>query len=197
VTEPVPAAPQAARRRKARLQLLLIGAVCAAPIVLGTLAYYFFPPTGHTNYGELLPPRPLPAAALQRLDGEAVPLAALQGKWIMVQLDSGYCEAACERKLYHMRQTRLAQGKDMDRIERLWILLDEERPAIDAALTEGAIVAHAPHSLIAAFPAPRDVRDHIYLVDPLGNLMLRFPPRADPRKMIKDLQRLLRLSRVG
>lgn len=188
-----------ARRRKSRRYLLAIFAVCAAPFVLGTLAYYFFPTAARTNYGDLIPPQPVPELNLVAPEGGTLPLSQLRGKWLMVHFDQGHCVDACERKLYEMRQTRIAQGKDMDRIERVWVVLDGSAPeAAVPALYEGMYVARsAPAEFIAAFPASADVRDHIYLVDPLGNLMLRFPPDADPKRIIKDLQRLLRVSRVG
>lgn len=187
------------QRRKARRYLLAIFAVCAAPFVLGTLAYYFFPTSARTNYGELITPQLLPAVALRTIDGEQVLLSSLRGKWVMVQWNEGHCAESCERKLYNMRQTRLAQGADAERLERLWLVLDAQAPDVPVpALTEGMIIARADDPVLrAAFPAPRDVREHIYLIDPLGNLMMRFPSDADPKKIIKDLQRLLKVSRIG
>ena len=96
----------------AQRTLLLIGLVCLAPVVLGTAAYVLhWTPGGTGNYGELIPPRPLTGP----------PLEALRGKWVLVSFDEATCDAACERKLYFMRQVRRAQGKDQDRVERLWI----------------------------------------------------------------------------
>ncbi|HEY9396135.1 MAG TPA: SCO family protein [Burkholderiales bacterium] len=188
-----------ARRRKSRRYLLAIFAVCAAPFVLGTLAYYFFPTAARTNYGDLLPPQPVPELTLVAPEGKTLTMSQLRGKWLMVHFDQGRCADACERKLYEMRQTRIAQGKDMDRIERVWVVLDGSAPeAAVPELYEGMYVAQsAPAEFVAAFPASTDVRDHIYLIDPLGNVMLRFPQDADPKRIIKDLQRLLRVSRVG
>lgn len=188
-----------ARRRKGRRTLIAIFVVCAAPFVLGTLAYYFFPTSARTNYGDLISPQPLPDAALRTADGGHLQLSALKGKWVMVQLNEGNCLEPCERKLFNMRQTRLAQGAEAERIERLWVVLDEDPPAATTPdLYEGMIIARpADPALTAAFPAQRDVREHIYLIDPLGNLMMRFPPDPDPKKIIKDLQRLLKVSRIG
>ncbi len=193
------AQPDEARRRKARRYLIAIFAVCAAPFVLGTLAYYFFPTSARTNYGDLLPPQPLPDALLRTADGRELNVSTLKGKWVMVQLNEGNCLEPCERKLFNMRQTRLAQGAEAERIERLWLVLDAHAPsATTPELYEGMLVARPLDSaFVAAFPAERDVREHIYLVDPLGNLMMRFPPDPDPKKIIKDLQRLLKVSRIG
>ena len=169
-----------------RNKLVLLAAVCAAPFLLGWLAYRFdWAPGGARNYGELIEPRPLSGA----------PLEALRGRWVLVAFDAARCEAYCERKLYYMRQVRRAQGKHMQRVERLWLLTDAARPRPELlAAMEGTRVASSG-ALAERFPGTP--QDHIYLVDPLGNLMLRFPRDPDPSRMIKDLQRLLRVSSFG
>ena len=171
---------------KPRVTLLLIALACAAPVILATLAYYLgWAPGGTGNYGELIPPRALAGP----------PLEKLKGKWVLVSFDGAACDAYCEKKLYFMRQTRRAQGKEQLRLERLWLLTDPGQPRAELLQAiEGTHVAPAG-DLARAFPgAPAD---HIYLVDPLGNLMLRFPRDPDPKKIIKDLTRLLKYSRVG
>jgi hypothetical protein len=177
----------------------LILAVAVAPVAASYLLYYFRPP-GHTvNYGELIEPRPLPDAVLTLADGASFRLSQLKGKWVLVSIDAGRCEADCEKKLLYMRQLRLTQGKNMDRVERAWLVSDAARPRGDAVTGfPGTWVVRAAGSgLIEAFPAPRAPADHIYLIDPLGNLMMRFPRDPDTRQLIKDLSRLLKASRVG
>jgi cytochrome oxidase Cu insertion factor (SCO1/SenC/PrrC family) len=186
-------------RRRGRLIALAVLAACAVPVVAGYLAYHFFPPAGRVNYGELVDAKVLPARGLHTVDGAPFGLDALRGKWVLLQVDRAACATPCATKLFNMRQVRLAQGKDMDRIERLWVLLDDGRPGAELArLVEGAVIARAGDgALVHALPTTGEVSDHIYLVDPLGNLVLRFPRDADPRRMIKDLQRLLKYSRIG
>jgi hypothetical protein len=164
-----------------RNKLLWVAAVCVAPLVLGTAAYLLgWSPGAPSNYGELVPPR-------------MTPLNELRGKWVLVTFDAGACDAYCERKLYVMRQVRRAQGKDMDRIERLWVLTDAGKPRADVlAASEGTRVSRNGN-----YGFPGNPADHIYLVDPLGNLMMRFPRDPDPSRMIKDLQRLMKYSRFG
>lgn len=169
-----------------RLKLAAIFLGFAAPLVLGWLAYELrWFPAREASYGELIAPRPLRG-----------PLEPLRGKWVLVTFDAAACGPACEKKLYTVRQLRRAQGKDAGRIGRLWLVTDGGKPAprLLAAL-EDAHVAVAGADLLQAFPG--DVRSHIYLVDPLGNLMMRFPPDPEPSKVIKDLQRLLRYSGFG
>jgi hypothetical protein len=165
-------------------KLFWIGVVCAAPLVLGTAAYVFDWRSGATsNYGELLPPKPVSAPAL-------VPL---RGKWVLVTFDAAACDAYCEKKLYIVRQVRRAQGKDMDRVERFWALTDgaKPRPELLAAIEGTHLGGVSPDGF------PGNNAEHIYVVDPLGNLMMRYPRDPDPSKMIKDLQRLLKYVRTG
>jgi hypothetical protein len=163
-------------------KLLLIALVCAAPLILGTLAYvYRWSPGKPSNYGELLAPKPVAG------------FEALHGKWVLVSFDAPACNAYCERKLYLMRQVRRAQGKDMDRVERVWVLTDAREPRREILPgIEGTRLLRVPAS---GFPG--HAVDHIYMLDPYGNLMLRFPRDPDPSRMIKDLERLLKYTPRG
>lgn len=178
--------------------LFMIG-VFALPVVAAYLAYFGWRPAGHTNYGELIQVAPLQHTAGTTHDGAALDLAALRGKWVMVHVGPSNCDAACAQQLYLMRQTRIAQGKEQSRIERLWVLSDAG--AIDPALLQQHPGLHVWRPADAAFsgqfPAARSPAGHIYLVDPLGNLMLRFPEQPDPKRMLKDLKQLLKASQIG
>lgn len=174
---------------RGRLTLVLIGLLFALPFTIGWLAYLAgWAPGTTSNYGTLLEPRPVAAA----------PVAALRGKWVLVSFDAGACGASCEKKLYTMRQVRRAQGKAMDRVERLWLVTDGAEPRAELlAAIEGTRVARADAAHVTEFAAAGAPGDHLYLVDPLGNLMLRFPRDPDPGKMVKDLERLLKYSGFG
>jgi hypothetical protein len=177
--------------------VLAILALCAAPVVAAWLAYFVWPPASRTNYGELIDPRPLPDPALERVGGGPFRLSDLRGKWLLVQLDGGKCGEACRKKLLYMRQLRLTQGKDMERVERLWLVTDAA--PVDPELRREFAGTHIVRAgaLPRAFPATRAVGEHLYLVDPLGNLMLRWSGDPDPNGMKRDLSRLLRASRIG
>jgi len=174
-------------------------ALCAAPTVAAWLAYFVIQPQSRLNYGELIEARAISDLELRTLDGSPFRLSQLRGRWVLLQIDSGACAEACRKKLVYMRQVRLAQGREAERIERMWLLADAVPP--DAALLrddEALRVARAPgRPFLAEFPAARNPSDHIYLLDPLGNLMLRFPSDPDAQRMVKDLARLLGASRVG
>lgn len=183
--------------------MLALLAVCAAPMVASYFTYYVIKPQSRTNYGTLIDPRayPIPQLGTRTLDDKPVALDAYKGKWIMLHVDEGACQDACKKKLHDMRQLRLAQGKDMDRIERVWLITD--RQPLETILMreyDGTHMLRAKPELVKAWlPVEQGgaVQDHIYMVDPLGNLMMRFPENADPNKIKKDIVRLLKASRIG
>ena len=184
---------------KNRINLWLIVVLCVAPVIASYIAFYFAHPAAHTNYGELLETRPLPDTRLQLADGTAFELSRLKGKWILLMVDAGGCDEFCRRKLFTLRQLRLTQGGDMERIERTWLISDDVMPSAAAvsAYPGTWLIRAAGSELLKQLPVARSPVDHIYVVDPLGNLVLRYPRDADPAGIIKDLARLLKISRIG
>ena len=182
-----------------RRKLLLLAALMGAPIVLSYLFYIWGAPSASVNYGELIEARPLPEIALRKTDGTPFRISQLRGKWVLLLVDSGACDEACRKKLYYLRQVRLTQGVEMERIERVWLIDDGKMPQVGVAEEyKGTWLIDAKdNELLKAFPATASSHDHIYLIDPLGNLMMRFPKDADPARMVKDLKRLLKVSRIG
>jgi hypothetical protein len=187
--------PEQARKRNRRTLWLLV-AVCAAPIIASYIAYNFWHPAAHVNYGTLIEPRPLPDAELVTLDGKGFRLSALKGEWVLLTSAAADCNGTCRQRLVYMRQVRLAQGRESERIERVWIVSDGRAPGARVlAEHPGLHVVRDPRSaLLSALPAEAGA-EHIYVVDPLGNLMMRFPADPDPRRMLKDVARLLRHSK--
>lgn len=184
---------------RSRASLWLILALCIAPVAASYVAYYLAPPARHTNYGELMDVAPLPNPRMRLADGAEFEIGQLRGKWILLTVDSAPCGEACQRKLLVLRQLRLTQGKDSERIERVWLINDEA--AIPASVTvdfRGTwLVRAATSQLLARLPATGALAEYIYVVDPLGNVVLRYPRDAEPGRMIKDLTRLLKTSRIG
>ncbi|MFZ6749153.1 SCO family protein [Undibacterium sp. Ren11W] len=191
------------RTSSGRWKLFAVLAVCAAPMLLSYLTYYVIKPSGRTNYGTILDPRlyPMPKLGGLLLGGEPKELNAYSGKWIMLQVDSGSCAKSCEKKLYDMRQLRLMQGKEMERVERVWLITDEQ--AVDTVLIRAFDGTRMIRVDVAALkkwlPGEENtqISDHLFMIDPLGNLMLRFPKDADPQKMKKDISKLLKASAIG
>jgi cytochrome oxidase Cu insertion factor (SCO1/SenC/PrrC family) len=190
-------------KAKGNWKLFLVIAICAAPMIASYLAYYVFKPQGRTNYGALIDPRqyPMPALDTTTLDGKPFSLDQLKGKWIMLQVNGSDCGEACKTMLYEMRQLRLTQGKNMNRIERAWLITDD-KPLETMLIREydGTHFLRANPNLVKTWlpiDAGTSAEDHIYLIDPLGNLMMRFPKNADPNKIKKDLTKLLMASSIG
>jgi len=188
------AAPKASLR-----SLWLLLALAVAPVAASYLLYYFWPPSRTVNYGELLKPRALPDPKLTLADGTPFQLSSLKGKWVLAIVDAAECDSWCEKKLLYIRQLRLTQGKDMDRVERAWLISDGATPRAEAvAAYRGTWLVRATDSgLLERFPADVTPANHIYVIDPLGNLMMRYARDPDPDRMIKDLTRLLKASRIG
>lgn len=190
-------------RRRGRIKLFAVLLICAAPIIASYLTFYVVKPDGRTNYSTILDARslPIPEMATTTLDGKPRTLADLKGKWVMVRVGSGVCDEECQRQLYAMRQWRTMQGKNMERMERVWLITDNE--PLDTVLMreyDGMELLRAPAATVAQWlpvEAGRKMGDHIYLIDPLGNLMMRFPYQPEPGRVYKDIAKLLKASAIG
>lgn len=141
----------------------------------------------------------MPTIDLREVGGKSVTLESMRGRWVFIAVDSGNCDPACEAKLWKMRQVRQAQGKELGRIERVMLIEDASVPGeqLRAEYQGTWFIPTRDSRLLSILAAPQSARRHIYVVDPLGNLMLRFPEDADPKLMIKDMARLLKYSRAG
>ncbi|WP_051676157.1 hypothetical protein [Polaromonas glacialis] len=193
---------RSADTRSGRWKMILVLLVCASPVVASYFMYYVVRPEGRRNFGELInPQRPLPALATRTLDGNAGTLTALKDQWLLLSVAGGACDTRCEQNLYFQRQLRESLGREKDRLDRVWLVDDDipVRPALLPALAAATVLRVQPGDLaqwLAAEPGKR-VQDHLYLVDPLGNLMMRFPADMDAEaaaKAKRDLDRLLRAS---
>ncbi|MEO5933020.1 MAG: cytochrome C oxidase subunit I [Duganella sp.] len=235
-------------KSRGRWKLMVVLAVCAAPLIASYFMYYVVKPKGGvTNYGTLIDPRlyPIPPMASTTLDGKPATLDNYKGKWIMLKVGPSECLRECQDQLFAMRQLRLMQGKEMARVERVWMITDNE--PLDTVLirvNDGTRMLRAPAAVIdkwlpleqgagtgnvagastaatstastatasiaataatdtTAGAAVDKVSDHVYLIDPLGNLMMRFPKGAvssdtqKVRKVHKDIAKLLKASAIG
>lgn len=184
--------------RGPRLKLLAIMALFAAPIVASWLAYQFLRPAATANYGTLLtPPALITTTQFLRTGGGTFRFEELRGKWVLIASDSGACPEACLAKLTLMRQLRTMLGRNSGRVVRVFVA-DDTRPVAPVALVpfEGTVVIMPPVGMAQPL-VPVNDRAHFYLVDPLGNVMMRYPANAEPRLMLKDLERLLKASQIG
>jgi hypothetical protein len=173
-------AGDAQRTARGRLKMLAVLLVCAAPVIASYFTYYVIRPEGRRNHGELIDPqRPLPAITATTLGGQPVPLPSLKGQWLLVSVAGGACDAACERNLYVQRQLREGLGKEKERLDWVWLVPDAQpiREALRPALARATVLRVNATQLsqwLAAAPG-HQLADHLYLVDPMGNWMMRFP----------------------
>jgi cytochrome oxidase Cu insertion factor (SCO1/SenC/PrrC family) len=199
-----------AHDRRQRRIFIGVALMFFAPLALSFYLYYgkFWHPGGRVNSGELVDPaRPLPALALPL----AAPAAGgaqtnpqfLKGKWTFLYVQQGRCDDRCLRRLYDTRQVRLALDREMNRVQRVFI------GDSDCCDLKELLAAHpdliavrssaADDSLLTLLPQRSGSlnSERIYLIDPLGNLMMFYAADAKPKGMLEDMKRLLRLSSIG
>lgn len=202
---PDAAMPAGAQRTwRGRLQMALILLVCAAPVIAGYLAYFVWRPgDAGAAYATLIQPTVgLPQASVRDLDGREVALSSLRGQWLLVVVGSARCGEDCERRLFLQRQLREMTGRERDRIDKVWLIVDDApvEPRLRAAIGNGpapVTVLRMSHERVAAWLRSADghaLDDHLYIVDPMGEWMMRAPAQPDPSKLKRDLERLLRAS---
>lgn len=192
-------------QRKARLTLMLLAVVFLGPMLVAVVMYYTdfrWRPAHTTQHGVLYqPPRPMPDATMAMVGG-AGGNATLRGKWTLIYIGPGDCEAPCHEALDEMRQVRRALGRDMDRVQRLYVVtggppdtafLEKEHPGIgviaNPQLAQDLAGQAGQHEQVGT--------GDIYLTDPLGNLVMRYPSGTSMKGMHGDLKHLLTVSTIG
>jgi len=192
----------AQRTVRGRWKMIAVMLCCAAPVIASYFTYYVIRPEGRRNFGELIDPqRTAPDLTATALDGKAVKLRELKGQWLLVSVAGGACDATCQNNLYLQRQVRETLGREKDRLDWVWLVNDDApiaAPLLPAL--KGATVLRVPAAELAQWLAPaagQALSAHLYVVDPMSNWMMRFPPGLDnsgAAKAKRDLDRLLRAS---
>ncbi len=204
---PDPAQPVAETQRtqSGRWKMILVMLLCASPVVASYFTYYVIRPEGRRNFGELInPQRPLPDMVATQMDGKTTNLRALKGQWLLlsvVNAERGACNEACAHALYLQRQLHTSLGKERDKVDRVLLLADDQAvdPTLRAQLGDVTIL-NVPKAALQTWLQPANgqaLQDHLYLVDPMGNWMMRFPPQIDlsaAAKVKRDMERLLRAA---
>lgn len=195
----------ARRKRKGRWMGLFILLACLAPVIASYLMFYVVKPSGNaSSYGTLVPPAEvteMPSVQGVLPDGSSVDVQSLRRQWLLVVVAGGACDARCEKLLYLQRQIREMTGKYKERVDRVWLVSDDQaiKPALLPAFEDPyAQVLRLPESVIERWMQPADgqvLQDHLYVVDPMGRWMMRFPADLEPRKAKKDLDVLLKASK--
>ena len=193
----------AADRRRRRSVLIATFLIFFLPVMAAWLLNVYAPdwrPFGTLNHGTLVEPvRQVSSANLQHLDGGAMNADYLSGRWTLVHLLDGDCGRSCIEALAGSHQVQQALGDDMQRVQLLLVL----KESVDLETTDlppRVALAMANDTWLAGFSfaqaAPREALT-IYLVDPQGYLMMRYPQDVDRRGLLADLERLLKISKIG
>jgi len=204
---------QGAQNRRQRRLLIGLALLFFAPLALAFYLYYGhgnWHPGGRVNAGDLVrPARPLPALALPLLASGNTDANFLKRKWTLLHVESGACADACRIRLHDTRQVRLALDRDMNRVQRVLIagdgccddrFLHEQHPdliAIRATPAAAPLLALLPDRGEHSAGSSTAEAPPVYLIDPLGNLMMFYPAGSKAKGMLEDLKRLLRLSSIG
>lgn len=179
--------------------MLAVLAVCAAPVIASYLTYYVIRPQSRSNYSELITPAvQIPAALpITDLDGARVDPRSLHGQWLIVTVAASACDERCGKNLVLMRQLRETLGREKDRVDKIWLVSDAGRPSAALLEATGVTVLHLAPQDLSTWLTPaagQTVEDHLYLVDPMGQWMMRAPVDPEPAKLKRDVERLLRAS---
>jgi hypothetical protein len=204
---------QSSRTSTGRWKMIAVLLICAAPVMASYLTYYVIRPSNVKSFGELVQPqRPMPTLAATTLDGKATTLASLRGQWLLVSISGGACDKPCPDHLYIQRQLRETLGKEKDRLDWVWLISDDAplAPELAARLRDSSMKAQGFQALrikesdlatwVQATPdkaSQGSLPARLYLIDPQGNYMMRFPENLSVERATKakaDINRLLRAS---
>lgn len=205
------AASRQPRPQRSITAMIVVLLVSLAPIVAAVVMYYNpqWWPSDSSNYGQLIDPqRPMPTQAAlpaTTMDGKPFDIQSLKGKWLLVAADGGACPDSCARKLFITRNSHASQGKNVERLARVWFITDDAPvPEKVQVAYEGTLMLRVKPADLARFLSSTPANDAaaalaepIWVIDPLGNLMLQFPADADPVRVRQDISKLVYNSRIG
>ena len=190
-------------RRRGRRTLLILAAIFLLPVAVSFALYYgkLWRPAGSASKGELITPaRTISASSLRQPDGRPADESVLTGKWSLVYIGDGACDSDCRQALVFARQSRLALNNEMTRVQRVFLAtanccdttyLSKEHAGLIT------LVASSPQAQVLLQQFPGDQPHSLYIVDPLGNLMMRHDASHTSKDLLTDLKKLLKLSHIG
>ena len=185
-------------------KLLAMFLACSLPVLLAIFVFFVVKPTGEASFGQLIhPARPMPSVSLLNEKSQSFELAQLKGQWLLVTVDSGACAADCAQHLFIQRQLREMLNKDKDRVDRIWLVVDDApiNPEIQALLTDATILRVTTPVLHAWLGelSVAEAAQQLYVMDPQGHAMLRMPADMNGKQASAAkgmLQKLLMASVV-
>jgi hypothetical protein len=191
------------RTRVGRLKMFAVLALCASPVIASYLTYYVIKPQGRSNYGELVQPsRSLPAnLTLTNMQGQEVAPHSLRGQWLLLAAGPADCGTSCLERQHALRQLRTMLGRERERLDKVWLVVGEGEVAANLrqpeALDPSALVLRVRAQEAQAWlqlPDANALERHLFVVDPMGEFMMRFPWPMEPARVKRDLDRLMRAS---
>lgn len=185
-------------RKSARTHLVLIALVFFGPLAVAAVMYYggYFQPAGRTNHGALLEP----IVSVVELLPNLTVAGRIDGVWVLVHADEGTCADACQDALYTLRQSRLMLGKERDRLKRLFLHGESSPDTVFLADQHAGLITLRDSGFSELLENKKPAKlaaGGYFLLDPLGNLVMYFEPGTNPSDMVEDIERLLKLSRIG
>lgn len=183
---------------RSRLQLILIALLFGGPLLLAAVLYQTgaWQPAGRTNNGAMLEP----IVSLNEVLSEIELTDLTADGWLLVYPNDGQCAENCAQALVRLRQTRLMLGNEMTRIRRIFLHGEmlPDRVHLDAEHAGLKTLQETSLMKLLAENRPANLATGgMYLVDPLGNLVMYFSPDIEPGDMVDDIKHLLELSRIG
>lgn len=191
---------------KSRMFLIGVFAVFFGPLLLATWLFYVpnsWMSSKTQNHGELIQPaKPLDKLKLTSISGENWSKQHFIGKWTLLYIGDENCDLYCEASLFKMRQVRLTLGRDSERVQRKYLGIDNEKNKqtineIMHAYPQMQVNWFKLSSITNSLTLYKLQKNFIYLIDPLGNLMMQYSQDATSKGMQKDLKRLLKVSKIG
>ena len=194
-----PEIDSARRPAAGRWQMFAVLAICAAPVLASYFTFYVVRPQSRTNYADLItPPREIPAdLPLSDARGKSVTARSLHGQWLLVTVAASACDVRCTRNLVLMRQLRETLGREKERVDKVWLVVDSTRPTDELLAATGAQALLTTTAAVSTWLKPaagHSLEEHVYLIDPMGSWMMRAPFEPDPAKFKRDIDRLLRAA---
>lgn len=194
-------------RNKSRVYLLAIIALFIVPLLAAWLLIDVWRPAGSVHHGELLnPARPIEHLQIVQKDQQTLDIDSLKKRWTLAYIaNDSVCDDACRIQLYRMRQLRLGLGKDIGRMQTLLMMQDAPDQDLRQWLEQehelmlkGVADAETIGFFTQAFAQSENRNGPwIYLIDPLGNLVMRYGVDVDPGGIRKDIKRLFKYSQIG
>lgn len=208
------AATAPAKLNKGRITIILVFLTCALPIVAAFYLYFFNKPDATNNYGTILDPQvDVSTDVFKNINGDDFTMKQVADKWVLIQVINSNCDEVCQNTMYFQRQARASKGKEQGRIERVVFVTDDgpletlllrQFPDVHfVRASEDQLKSWLPlEQGIVGSKGSADigtVRDHVFVADPLGHVMMRFPPNNTLQfdKFRKDVSRLLWASNIG